>query len=172
MKEERSMRRSATALLAVLLLLPTAAFAERIEKGNLITEGIPEIPEEITRRLQQYQNTRSAALRGWHPSGEGLIISTRFGETSQLHWVKTPGGARHQLTFLDEPVGETEVVPGAAEPRLILGLDVGGSENYQLHTYDLADASLRLLTDGKSRNGGATVSNAGDRLVSISHRGE
>ncbi len=152
-------------LAALTCTLAATAAAERIEKGNLVIEGIPEIPPEVIERLRQYQNTRSASLRGWHPSREGLIISTRFGETNQLHWVKTPGGARHQLTFFDEPVGEVEVVPDPARPRLVLGLDVGGSENYQLYAYDLEGASKRLLTDGSSRNGRASVSNAGDRLV-------
>ncbi len=157
-----------TALTLATLLLSifaSAAAAERIEKGNLVIDGIPEIPEEVSRRIRQYQNTRSASLRGWHPSGEGMVISTRFGETSQLHWVKSPGGARHQLTFFDEPVREVAIVPGAEHPRLIVGLDVGGSENYQLYVYDLDRASLRLLTDGTSRNGGVSVSHAGDRAV-------
>ena len=44
-----------------------------------------------------------AGLGGWLPDGS-LLISTRFGETSQVHRVKTPLGARSQLTFFPEPV--------------------------------------------------------------------
>ena len=156
----------ATVILAALpSLLGSPVSAERIAQGNLLIEGIPEIPEEVSRRISQFQNTRSASLRGWHPSGEGLIISTRFGETSQLHWVQSPGGARRQLTFFDEPVAEMQTVSGAEHPRVILGLDAGGSENYQLYAYDLEEASASLLTDGTSRNGSASVSHRGDRMA-------
>ena len=150
---------------ALHLLIAGPTTAERIERGNLVIEGIPEISEEVDRRIRQYQNTRSANLRGWHPSGEGLLISTRFGETSQLHWVKTPGGARHQLTFFEEPIAEVAVVPGASRPRIVLGRDIGGSENFQLYLYDLERAEAKLLTDGESRNGSITISNQGDRLA-------
>ena len=54
---------------------------ERI--GNLITRGVPEIPGRITRLLAPYQNVRSAGLHGW--TKNGLLIGTRFGETSQVH---------------------------------------------------------------------------------------
>ena len=75
------------------------AQVDRVEKGNLVIEGIPEIPERIETRLQQYNNTRSAGLSGWLPGGDGMIIATRFGEVSQLHVVEMPGGARQQITF-------------------------------------------------------------------------
>ncbi|MEM7351566.1 MAG: prolyl oligopeptidase family serine peptidase [Acidobacteriota bacterium] len=162
-----------TALVVLLSLPATSITAERIERGNRVMEGIPEIPPEIEQRIRQYQNTRSAVMRGWHPSGEGLLISTRFGETSQLHWVKSPGGARHQLTFFEEPISEVVVVPPSSQAErgqadrqwVVLGRDVGGSENFQLYLYDLENATSRLLTDGKSRNGSLTVSNRGDRVA-------
>jgi len=93
------------------------------------------------------------------------LISTRFGETSQLHWVKAPGGARHQLTFFEEPIAEVAMVPGADRPRLILGRDIGGSENYQLYLFDLDRAEAKLLTDGESRNGSVAVSHRGDKVA-------
>jgi len=36
----------------------------------------------------------------WNPLRREMLISTRFGDTPQLHLVKSPGGARQQLTFL------------------------------------------------------------------------
>jgi VanZ family protein len=45
---------------------------ERREEGNLILEDIPEVPEAIKERIQQYQNTRSATLVDWLPNDEGL----------------------------------------------------------------------------------------------------
>ena len=35
---------------------------ERVERGSLVIEGIPEIPQSITSRLNRYQNIRSATL--------------------------------------------------------------------------------------------------------------
>lgn len=86
-------------IVAICVLASVVGAAERVEKGNLVIDGIPEIPERISERLNQYQNTRSARFEGWLPDGSGIIISTRFGETAQFHMVTAPGGARRQLTF-------------------------------------------------------------------------
>ncbi len=141
------------------------ADTQRVEQGNLVLEGIPDIPPEVEERFRQYQNTRGAFLNGWHPSGEGILISTRFGETNQIHWVKTPGGARHQLTFFDEPVSGMQVSPDPALNSFVFARDVGGSENYQLFLYAMNSSSHRLLTDGKSRNGNPSISRRGDRVA-------
>jgi dipeptidyl aminopeptidase/acylaminoacyl peptidase len=135
-----------------------------------VIEGIPEIPERVSRRLLRYQNTRSASLAGWHPSGEGILISTRFAETRQIHWVKAAAGARHQLTFFDEPIGEISVSPNGQKPGLVFGRDVGGSEFFQLFHLDLESGAHRLLTDGKSRNSSASISNRGDRMAYLTTR--
>lgn len=147
------------------LPLGLCAAQERVEDGNLVLEGIPEIPQQLTERLQQYQNTRSAFFAGWHPSGEGILIGTRFGETGQVHWVKSPGGARHQLTFFDEPVSGVAVSPNPDLHSFVFMRDVGGSENYQIFQFDLESSSVRMLTDGRSRNNGTAISNRGDRLA-------
>lgn len=154
------------------LTLATLVFGqvERVEKGNLVIEGIPEIPTRIKERMLQYQNIRSASLQDWHPSGEGMLISTRFGETNQIHWVKTPGGARRQITFFDEPVSGANMNPRPDQPGFIFRKDVGGSEYYQLFYFNLADGRYKMLTDGQSRNGGGLWSNRGDRFAYTSTR--
>ena len=48
-----------------------------------------------------------------------MLISTRFGNTAQVHQVKLPGGARTQLTFFNEPIGGATFEP-AAGPLLRL----------------------------------------------------
>ena len=75
----------------------------RVTMGNLVMENIPEIPASVGERLRQYQNVRGHGFSDW--ADEGILIGTRFGETSQVHHVKTPGGARQQVTFYNEPVG-------------------------------------------------------------------
>ena len=79
--------------------------------GNVVLSGIPEIPSEIGQRLARYQNVRGAAFRGWTRDGQSMYISTRFGEVSQLHRVDMPLGARNQLTFFKEPVGQASRRP-------------------------------------------------------------
>ncbi|MEM8963522.1 MAG: S9 family peptidase, partial [Acidobacteriota bacterium] len=147
-----------------VLSTPMLAEVERIERGNLVIEGVPEIPPELSERLRQYENTRTATFQGWLPDGS-MLISTRFGETGQLHTVSGPMAARRQITFFREPVVATTVSPNPDVNGFIFGKDVGGSEFYQLFFYDLATANHQMVTDGTSRNGGALWSNAGDRFV-------
>src|SRR5262249_18520563 len=64
----------------------------------ITTHQVPAVPAELMERLRQYQNTRSAAFRGWSPDGKGILIATRFGDTTQLHRVYDSGGRREQIT--------------------------------------------------------------------------
>lgn len=98
-----------------------------------------------------------------------MLVVTRFADTPQLHLVKTPGGARRQLTFLPEPVAG-----GLFRPKtggcLVFAQDAGGGEFFQLYRYDLADGKITRLTDGKSRNTGAHWSRSGQQLAYTSTR--
>ncbi|MCH7760844.1 S9 family peptidase [candidate division TA06 bacterium] len=141
------------------------AETNRIVKGNLVIEGIPDIPQRIIDRRLQYQNIRFAYLQDWDPSGEGILISTRFAETSQFHWVRTPGGARQQITFFNEPVRSAMMNPDPSVSGFLFRKDVGGSELYQIFFYDLEKGNYWMLTDGKSRNGSSLWSNKGDRFA-------
>ena len=115
--------------------------------------------------MSQYQNTRSANLQGWDASGEGMIISTRFGETTQLHYVADPGGVRKQLTFFDERVTGAAVNPDPNSNEFLFTRDVGGGEFYQIFSFNMETGAHRLLTDGESRNGFIRWSNAGDKFA-------
>ncbi len=142
----------------------------RRELGQLVMEGIPEIPAEVAERTLQYQAARAAQAVGWAADGNGLFITTRFGETSQVHFVAFPGGARRQLTFFREPVGQVAVCPDPASGVFLYARDVGGGEFYQLFMFDLANASSTLVTDGRSRNGGAVWNRAGTAFAYSSTR--
>ncbi len=160
-------------LLCLLWVLPTnnlLAQPKRIERGNLAIEGIPDIPEQLSQRLNQYQNARAAYLQAWLPSSNGILISTRFGETSQFHRLAAPGAARQQLTFFEEPVGGARMNPNPDRNGFLFRKDLNGSEFYQLFFFDLDTGTSQLLTDGKSRNGGALWSNQGDRFAFFSTR--
>lgn len=141
----------AAAALAALFALPgAAADVPRVTRGNLAIEGIPEIPPELQQRLRRYQFARSASFAGWTADGR-LAVSTRFGNTSQLHLVDKPMGARRQITFFDEPVNGGSWSPTGARNGVIYTRDAGGDENYQLEYLDPAAGMPVRLTDGRGR---------------------
>ncbi|MBX3724986.1 MAG: S9 family peptidase [Xanthomonadales bacterium] len=142
---------------------PAAPTVERQRSGNVVSEGIPAIPDELRQRLARYQNTRGASFAGWLPDG-GMLIGTRFGDTNQVHRVAAPGAAREQLTFEAEPVLAPAARPGE-RAGVLFSMDVGGSEFWQLHHLDLDSREQLRLSDGRSRNERALWSNAGDRIV-------
>jgi dipeptidyl aminopeptidase/acylaminoacyl peptidase len=135
----------------------------RREIGNLVLENIPEIPSSVKDRLNQYENIRSASVQGWLPGDQGLVISTRFAETSQLHTVKAPLQYRKQITFFDEPVGAADVSP--VTPHILFMKDKGGNENSQIYLFDLESGRSRMLTDGESRNGPVTWDHQGRMMA-------
>jgi dipeptidyl aminopeptidase/acylaminoacyl peptidase len=136
---------------------------------NLVVEGVPPITDELKRDVGRYLEFRAAAFNSWHPTRREMLISTRFADTPQLHLVKSPGGARKQLTFLPEPVAGGRFRPRTGE-FAVFSQDAGGGEFYQLYRYDLKDGRISLLTDGKSRNTGARWAESGQRLAYTSTR--
>ena len=142
----------------------------RREVGNMILEDVPEIPEDISTRIQQYQNTRSASFADWLPNDDGILIATRFGNTSQLHTVNSPGGARNQITFFDEPVTNGSFSPSSAYNGFLFTKDIGGNEFDQIYWYDMDTRNAEMLSDGASRNFGMSWSNKGDQFAFTSSR--
>jgi dipeptidyl aminopeptidase/acylaminoacyl peptidase len=95
-------------------------------------------------------------------------VRTRFGDVSQIHRVDFPGGARHQLTYFDEPVGQ--VVRREQGHDLAFTMDQGGGEFDQILLFETKTARTRLLTDGKSRNRVLQWDRDGKRLAYQSTR--
>ena len=143
--------------------LASAGEVRREERDTRISEDIPEIPPALVERLQRYANTRSAGLGGWTADGSAILIGTRFANTTQVHRVGMPGGAREQLTFYDEPIAT--IAPNPKRDGFVFGKDIGGSEFWQLYWFDGATRETRLLTDGKSRNASPLWSHDGTRLA-------
>lgn len=139
------------------------------EIGNLVIEGIPDIPPDVSDRMEQYQNTRSALFEDWDPSGDGMLIATRFGDTYQLHHVSAPGSDRRQITFFKEPVEFGLYSPAKDRNGIVFGMDQGGGEFYQFHWLDLATGKSSLVTDGgKSRNSSPVWTDDGKKLAFVS----
>ncbi len=120
---------------------------------NLIVKNIPPIPSAIQQEVKKYTESRSAAPVDWHPRKREMLMTTRFGNTNQLHYLNMPLGARKQITFFDEPVGNAVFEPKEGK-YFIFSRDAGGNEFGQLYRYDMADGSVVLLSDGgRSQNG-------------------
>lgn len=131
---------------------------------NLVLDGIPPIPTKTAEQVSRYTEFRAATLQSWNPKRKEMLISTRFADVPQLHYVKFPGGARTQLTFFPERVlGGT--FPPKRDDYILFVKDIGGGEWYQLYRYDFASGTTTLLTDGKSRNEPGAWSRKGDSLV-------
>jgi len=156
---------TALALLAPLALTVSSAFAQTMEKpAALVADGIPEVPAELAARTRPYLEFRTASFLGWNPVDRSMLITTRFGNTNQVHRVARPGGAREQLSFEADRVRFASYAPKTGDVILVTK-DVGGNEFYQL--YRLEDGRLSLLTDGRSRNQPGTWSRDG-KLVGYS----
>jgi dipeptidyl aminopeptidase/acylaminoacyl peptidase len=156
---------TALALLAPLTLTVSSSFAQTMEKpAALVADGIPEVPAELAARTRPYLEFRTASFLGWNPVDRSMLITTRFGNTNQVHRVARPGGAREQLSFEEDRVRFASYAPKTGDVILVTK-DVGGNEFYQL--YRLADGRLSLLTDGRSRNQPGTWSRDG-KLVGYS----
>ncbi|MEO8589447.1 MAG: S9 family peptidase [Flavobacteriales bacterium] len=134
-------------------------------RENLTVEGIPALPTSIVGEVRNYTESRGAGLADWHPLRKEMLISTRFGNSNQLHYVKFPGGDRKQITFFEEPVGAATFEPTQGA-YFLFTKDAGGNEFSQIYRFDLANNKVTLLTDGKrSQNGGIVWNHAGDRIA-------
>lgn len=131
-----------------LLLLASPAAAQVREVGNIIYDGVPETPPELTTAIAPYYEARSAVFESWMADGS-MLIATRFGDTNQIHRLTAPGSARTQLTFFREPVNKASAQPGT--DRFLYLRDVGGAEYYQAWLRGLNGQETRL-TAPKTRN--------------------
>lgn len=156
--------------LAFLNAVPLAWSAEDPRRPAAIeAQDVPVVPPELAARLAQYQSVRGAAFRGWSPDGTGVLISTRFGNSSQLHRVYEPGGRREQITFFDEPVSGT-FIPKATDGAILMSMDSGGNENDQVLLLDRSKFQTTLLTDGKSRNKLGAIRHDGSLMAVTSNQ--
>jgi dipeptidyl aminopeptidase/acylaminoacyl peptidase len=154
--------------LTAFLLLSTAGHAAtRVERGALTFDNIPEVPAELSDKLDGYLSARQAMPLGWSPKGQ-LLIATRFADVNQLHLVERAGGDRRQLTFLREPINRAAFSPDPGRAAFAYLKDVGGNENSQLY-YQRMGQPAKLLTDGKSQNGSLVWSNTGREIAFASN---
>jgi len=146
----------------------TPVNSRTLNNGQLILQGVPEIPESLVQRLRQYQEVRSAQFLAWAEKGRGMLILTRFADLNQIHRVDFQGGARHQLTYFEEPMSEVRRQKNGS--KLALTMDRGGSEFDQIFLFDPDSATTQMVSDGRSRNSRLVWDQQGQRLAYQSTR--
>jgi dipeptidyl aminopeptidase/acylaminoacyl peptidase len=125
-------------------------------------EGAPaEAPAELVERLSPYLGVRSAHVADLSADGTRMLVSTRFGEASQLHVVEGAGAARTQVTFGDEPISSGT---WTRDGELLYRSDQGGNEHRQIFS-----ATRGQLSDSAGRWGGVLFSPDGSRFASTSN---
>lgn len=162
----------------ILLLLTQFSFClvltaqvQTREVGNLVIENIPEVPATLMEHMNQYQNTRSAFILGFSADGNQVMVTTRFGDSYQLHLIDQPGGARKQVTFFKEPVGDGSFCPDPARHGFMFNKDIGGNEFDQLYWFDLATGKYEMISDGsRSQNSLPLWNRKGDKFITVSTR--
>lgn len=151
-----------SALFATTALARAAGPVVKRQQGTLTLENVPETPADVREGLRRYQNARSASFQDWLADGS-MLITTRFGQTGQLHHVAVPGGERYQLTFFDEPVASAAALPGSVD-RFVFSKDTGGDEYFQLYLAGLTLPEHAFTTPG-TRNQSVVFSKSGRRLA-------
>jgi dipeptidyl aminopeptidase/acylaminoacyl peptidase len=164
--------KNAMLFVIILVLASTPLFGQnKKEAGNLVYENIPEIPDTLKERMNQYQNARGASPSSWNPSGESMLMTTRFAETSQIHLITAPLGARKQITFFQEPVGGGSFCPNPMYNGFTFTKDVGGNEFRQLFWFDLNTGKYEMISDGgRTQNSNVLWSEDGLRFIYVSTR--
>jgi dipeptidyl aminopeptidase/acylaminoacyl peptidase len=157
------------AILCLLVSTHTTAHADSYQPAAIEATNVPPIPESLWQELARYQEIRGAGFAGWSPSGDGILIHTRFGETTQLHRVYEPGGRREQVTFQTEPVVGT-FVEHANDGAILFSMSTGGSEDDQVYCLVPREYRTIRLTEDHARNGIGPFSPDGQQVVITSNR--
>lgn len=162
-----------TFLVAFVALSVTAASAQprpappspaplRVERGQLVTENVPDTPPAIRDRLLQYVNARGAVFQDFLPDG-GMLVATRFADATQIHKVTVPLGDRKQITFYDDPVAGASARPRAN--AFAFRKDAGGDEFFQGYLFDVASGQATQFTEQGFRNQNLVWSRDGRRVA-------
>jgi dipeptidyl aminopeptidase/acylaminoacyl peptidase len=131
------------------------------ELGPLVYDGIPPPDAPLEASLERYLQSRGATFLDWSAEGS-LLISTRFGDSEQVHRVAAPLGTREQLTFYPDPIEWARAARSGG--GFVFTKDEGGDENAQVY-YQAPGGSTRALTGGAFIHGSAVWAHDGKRVA-------
>lgn len=135
--------------IGALILCPTRGAAQSEAPVTVETLNIPATPDRISEPLSRIWHYRSARLVAWESVGTGLYVTTRFGESDQLHRIDSPLGARNQVTFGWLPPIDPVVSPGGRMVAYNLRSGDDGSFAVFL-TDELTGRVTRVSPEGRS----------------------
>ena len=93
--------------------------------------------------LLRLLSARSAVIADVSSDGAELLVRCDDSGSPQVYRLPAAGGDLIQVTFLDEPVSAARYIPGTDD--LVVAVDRGGNENYQLWLVDLNGGEPRAL---------------------------
>ena len=170
--------RPVTGLLALLLLgvgggalqaQQAPAAPQTTPAPSVLTrDGLTPPDPTVSAPLSHYLQWRSARFVDWLWDGS-MLIATRFGDTEQIHRLRSPLGMREQLSYAPGGVASAAARPYASDAFAYLEPHHGG-ESSQLFLQRLADHSLTPLTDGTHRDGPPFWAHDGKRIAFASNR--
>jgi dipeptidyl aminopeptidase/acylaminoacyl peptidase len=133
-------------------------------RGALIFDGVPALDPNLGARLVDYLEGRDASLLAWLPDNS-LLVSTRFGDTSQVHRVMAPLGMREQLTWYPDPITKVLTAPAGPADGFAFLKEREADGLAQLFYYSFASHSARMLSSGSGRHGSPLWSPDGRHVV-------
>ena len=162
--ERGAAHRAARLSLAACLLAACAAVAQPTqhrERGNLVFDGVPVPDEAFASVVERYLQSRGATFLDWTAAGS-ILISTRFGESEQVHRVASPLGMREQLTSFPGPIEWARAAK--LGPGFAFLMDQSGDENAQVY-YQTGMGPARQLTHGPFIHGSTVWAHDGKRVA-------
>jgi dipeptidyl aminopeptidase/acylaminoacyl peptidase len=148
---------------ALVMPLPVQGLPAQ-SRGALIFDGVPAGDPNLGAHLADYLVGRDASFLAWLPDNS-LLISTRFGDTSQVHRVIAPLGMREQLTWYPDPITKVLTAPSGAADGFAFLKEHDADGLPQLYYYSLASHSARMLSSGLGRHGSPLWSADGRHIV-------
>ena len=138
-----------------------AAPPQHRESGALVFDGVPAPDPRLAELLGHYLQSRGATFLDWLADGS-MLISTRFGESEQVHRVAGPLAMREQLTFYPDPIEWARAAKSGS--GFVFLKDHAGDENAQVY-YQGGRGSARQITGGAYIHGSIVWAHDGKRVA-------
>jgi dipeptidyl aminopeptidase/acylaminoacyl peptidase len=162
--------RAAAALGSALLVLlaPIPALAQSRLAEGLTGQDLSAADPAVAASLPPYLESRAASFVDWLADG-GMLVSTRFGETTQIHRLRSALSVREQLSF--EPAGVLAASAQPAHETAFVYLSARDGGHHTVLSLEQPDLHrVAALTAGASRDGAAVWAHDGRRLAFSSDR--